>query len=398
MMSKEWKEKKVTVEFWGELLRSSNISSSTVTDGGTKNNSYLIGVRRASLKKQFDLGDHRFTVIFGIHELPHVYSQWQGYWNWRYIDKSPLESLGFSAAPADLGLSGLYKYKILSAHVAVVNGEGYRNIQNANSTGYDLTGRVSIEPEFSNGVKSGLHFLARGGNLLGIAGNECIEQEGKNTPCINSDNNTNTRLVRDLRFQKSETFAAEWNLLYKQFVNIGIGGMFRKQFKGRTFDLLNLNNLPTFQRDTVGKAGYGWLALSYSDFTFYVKETIATCANQCENAVMEATQSASYDPINRVNTTATGFRNPAYQSRGYFVKKDFALEYNYTQTARFAIGYYELVAYDTNGAPAKAYLTYLGDTTTQTAFQNQFINQKYLGISEYFQKDKQLFIKSTFEF
>ena len=36
MISKEWEEKKVTVEFWGEILRSSQITTDTQADTGSK--------------------------------------------------------------------------------------------------------------------------------------------------------------------------------------------------------------------------------------------------------------------------------------------------------------------------------------------------------------------------
>ena len=57
----------------------------------------------------------------------------------------------------------------------------------------------------------GFHFLGRAGNIAGVyGGDEC--QEGK-TSCLQTDNRTATRLVRDIRYQKSKTIGAEYTLL-----------------------------------------------------------------------------------------------------------------------------------------------------------------------------------------
>ena len=53
MVSKEWEDKKITVEFWGEILRSSVITSDTTADNANKANAYLLGIRRASVKKKY---------------------------------------------------------------------------------------------------------------------------------------------------------------------------------------------------------------------------------------------------------------------------------------------------------------------------------------------------------
>lgn len=364
MVSKEWEEKKVTVEFWGEILRSSQVTSDTTADNNSKSNAYLLGIRRASVKKNVDIGIFNLSFIFGIHELPHVYTQWNGYWKWRYVDKAPMETLGFSPQPADLGGSFLMKVKDFNLHVGLVNGEGYRDTQNSNSSGYDAVSRFSYEPQFAK-FKMGFHLLGRAGNVVGAAGDEC--QEGK-TSCLPSDNRNTTRLVKDIRFQKSETIGAEYTLLFDKYINFGAGMIHRKIFQGITYDRLNLSILPFIQTDIGKTAFYAWLGAGFSDFNFVIRTERGSGANGSL-----ATSSAPSATIS-------------------FVKHSFLAEYIYSDSVRFAIGGSEMKQ------GTKVYIDYLGDTRTQTSYVNQFITGVNRGIVEYSTSDRQLFIKSTMDF
>lgn len=363
MISKEWEEKKVTVEFWGEVLRSSSFSADTTADNGSKSNPYILGIRRASVKKNIEYGIFNFSLIFGIHELPHLYTQWNGYWKWRYVDRAPMESLGFSPQAADLGASLLLQVKKINFHVGVVNGEGYRDIQNSTSSGYDAVSRLSFEPEFKK-VKMGFHFLGRAGNFSGVAGNEC--QEGKGN-CIPNDNNEKTRFERDLRYQKSQTLGFEYTFLFDKFVNFGAGFLDRKIFQGITYDKLNPTTYPDFQTDLRKTAGYVWFGFGYSNFNFVVRTEQGRGGN---------------------GLLATTSQNGQFT----FKKNSFLLEYLYSDLVRFAIGGSEL------RQGFKSYITYFGDVSDRINFENQFKTGINNGIVEYSFVDKQLFIKSTMDF
>ncbi len=93
-VSKQWEETGVKVEFWGEILRGDAISQNTATDGGNKSNPYIFAIRRANVSKTWSFSSTKHTLQFGMFELPHMFSVWSGYYDWRYIDRSPLESLG----------------------------------------------------------------------------------------------------------------------------------------------------------------------------------------------------------------------------------------------------------------------------------------------------------------
>lgn len=364
MISKEWEEKKVTVEFWGEILRSSQITTDTQADTGSKSNAYLLGIRRASVKKNIDIGIFNLSFIFGIHELPHVYTQWNGYWKWRYVDRAPMETLGFSPQPADLGGSFLTKVKDFNLHVGIVNGEGYRETQNTNSSGYDAVSRFSYEPQFDK-IKMGFHFLGRAGNIAGVAGDEC--QEGK-TSCLPTDNRTATRLVRDIRYQKSETIGAEYTLLFDKYINFGAGIVHRKIFQGINYDRLNLSRYPIYEVDIGKIAYYAWIGFGFSDFNFVMRTERGSGAN---------------------GTLAT---NSSQNGTAQFIKNSLFAEYIYSDSVRFALGGSEL------NQGTKTYIDYIGDTKTQSDYLYQFVSGTNLGIVEYSTRDRQLFIKSTMDF
>lgn len=361
MVSKEWEDKKVTVEFWGEVLRASSVTSDTTADSGSKSNAYLLGIRRASVKKNIDIGIFNLSFIFGIHELPHVYTQWNGYWKWRYVDKAPLETLGFSPQPADLGGSFLMKVKDFNLQVGLVNGEGYRDTQNTNSSGYDAVSRFSYEPQFDK-IKMGFHFLGRAGNVTGISGNEC--KEGKSN-CLPSDNKNSTMIVRDLRYQHSQTIGAEYTLLFDKYLNFGAGVVHRKIFQGITYDTINLSTYPLYQSDFGKSALYAWVGGGFSDF----------------NIIFRTEKGSG---TNGVLATGTG--------SVVFVRNSLFIEYNYSESVRFSIGGSILKQ------GSKSYIDYLGNLKTQTDYLNQFYTGINSGIVQYSNNDKQLFIKSTMDF
>lgn len=369
MISKEWEEKKITVEFWGEILRSSNFTSDTTADNGNKSNPYILGIRRASVKKNIEYGIFNFSFIFGIHELPHVYTQWNGYWKWRYVDRAPMESLGFSPQAADLGTSFLMQVKSFNLHLGIVNGEGYRDLQNSNSSGYDAVSRFSFEPQIKR-VKLGFHALGRAGNVMGAAGDEC--KEGK-TNCLPSDNNVLTRKERDLRAQYSESMGGEFTLLFDKYVNLGIGVLWKKQYRGKIFDRLNPNLLPVYESDLKDRAFYGWLGFGFSDFQLIFRGETGRGVNGV-------------------------FTPNAQGDRSRFIRKSIFIEYSYSDSVRFALGGSELFQFDKDGGVRRDYVDIYGDASTKTAYDNQYYSGINQGIVSYSNRDRQLFIRSTMDF
>lgn len=401
MISKEWEEKNITVEFWGEILRNSSLTSDTKIDSGVKTNPYILSIRRASVKKNFEYGLFNTSLIFGIHELPHVYTQWQGYWKWRYVDKAPLESMGFSPHPADLGLSIITKVKDFSIHAGVVNGEGYREIQNTASSGLDAVGRFSYEPQLNEKIKTGVHLLGRKENFTGTSGNECFE--GK-TSCLADDKNVNTRLIKDLRSLSSETAALEFTLLYGENFNFGIGALWRRQLKGITYDRMNLGGTIKYEKDQYGKAGYLWIGVGNSGFQVIYRGEIGTG----NNGILSAVYSEVSEPYNRFQEVTPGNTsgappalvngNPSYSSNSKFMKQSLFFEYIYSETVRFSFGGTNIVNFESSGAKNKVYIDLYGDTRTEKEYLNQFNTGKNEGILQYSNRDRILFIKSTMEF
>ena len=72
-----------------------------------------------------------------------------------------------------------------------MNGEGYKNIQNTDSSGLDIYTRLSLETK-TEGYRGGLHFIGRFANAVGTSGNEC--REGKSS-CLADDANPQTQIV-----------------------------------------------------------------------------------------------------------------------------------------------------------------------------------------------------------
>ena len=399
MLSKEWKETGITTELWGELLRASSISDGTKVDKGNKENPYTLGIRRANIQKSFESSSVKHNLIFGIQELPFVHTQWKGYWNWRYIDRSPTESLGFANAPADIGLSYLMTAGIFNMHLMVANGEGYREIQNTTSSGFDANARFSLEGEMNEKTKLGIHIYYRKGNAFGAAGSDC--REGKSS-CLPSDNNLSTRLVRDIRYQQSDTIGAEFNVVAEKNLNIGIGAMARRQFRGMTYDALSLGGAVKYERDLYGKAAYFWIAGGYSFIQGIYRGEIGTGAN----GKMDAVSGTRQEPYNRFDEPSAGTRNPlltpnseaSFSSKAHFVSHSFLLEFIHSAKIRYAIGLSDLVSYDSKGVQNKNYVDITGETRTQKDYLAQQKGGTNQGITEYSDRNRQIFIRTTVEF
>ncbi|MCB1179291.1 MAG: hypothetical protein KDK36_17050, partial [Leptospiraceae bacterium] len=365
----------------------SSLSADTKVNGGVKNNPYIFQFRRANIQKKWENGDFSTTIIFGIQELPHVYSQWKNYWDWRYIDRAPMESLGFAPAPADLGLSTTFQYSIFQFYLGVMNGEGYRQIQNTESGGFDVYSRLSIEKEWEKG-KLGIHFISRLGNLLGAIGNEC--REGK-TDCLASDSNISTSKEKDLRSIKTETFGIELNAGFLKIINYGVGAISRRKFGGLTYDRLNLSSLPEYEKDLTGRAGYVWLSYMYKQFTVGYKYESGTGNNGV---------------LNVFNSRSDGYyyyldSNSYYRSKEKFKRILGFIEYNYDETLRFAIGYAEVQNFDKNRYPKKIYIdTVTGEESNEAGYLSQWNNSSSLPkiVSYNDRKDRQLFFKTMISF
>lgn len=85
----------------------------------------------------------------------------------------------------------------------ISNGEGYRETQNTNSSGMDISSRFSIEPMLGEKTRAGFHLFYRKENAFGFGGNECFE--GK-TNCLPNDLNPATSLSRQIQSLQSDTF------------------------------------------------------------------------------------------------------------------------------------------------------------------------------------------------
>ncbi|PJZ68723.1 hypothetical protein CH373_08560 [Leptospira perolatii] len=402
-ITKEWQESGLTLEVWGELLRSSQLSADTKVDSGTKSNPYLLGIRRAALKKTWETNLGTYSVSFGMQELPHTYTQWQNYWRWRYLDKGPLESLGFASQPADLGLGLTGKWGIVSAQAMISNGEGYRETQNTESSGLDASSRLSIEPKIGDQNRLGLHFFTRMANFNGAAGNEC--REGKSS-CLPSDSNPATTLQKDVRSLESESYAVEANYDRKTIVNFGLGAIWRKQKGGDIRDRAQPYSpviIPGL--DTFGSAAYAWLSLGNEKIRMIGRWE----AGSGRSGVMAADRSDIHEFAPGIPETAYWKSNVAsvfqgnlnssgYSSRSSFKKYSVYLEWTVIERFRIALGYVEVRNQDSNGQREKNYVDQNGDLRTRTDYLGQFKGSVPYGISEYSALDRQLFLRSTLEF
>jgi len=390
-ISKEWENTGIKVEFWGEVLKSNAISADTSADNGTKSNPYLFAIRRANIQKTWEFGTFSHRITFGMQELPHMHSVWGGYYDWRYMEKSPLESFGFSADPVDLGFSYLAKWKSLSAHLAVVNGEGYRSLQNANGSGYDTIARFSWEQSWLDSLKTGVHFLSRSGNAFGYAGNDCLE--GK-TKCLPSDNNASTRLRGDIRLSQDQTYAMETNLIWREYVNFGLGGMFKKKFGGAYSDTLAPTQFPKYVNETIGRGAYVWLGLGTKLIRWVFRGEIG---NGGPAPGIRTTESNIQEPWARLSDLNT-LKLPTYSDKSYYVSKQVYWEYFVSESTRLGIGYLETKSYDSKGAPNKYYIDALSTERTAVEYQSQFTTPTVPNISEYGKLERNVFVKANLIF
>jgi hypothetical protein len=391
MISKEWENTGIKVEFWGEVLKSNALSADTSADNGTKSNPYLFAIRRANVQKEWQLGTFSHRIIFGMQELPHMHSVWGGYYDWRYMDRSPLESMGFSADPVDLGLSYIAKWKSLSTHLAVVNGEGYRSLQNASGSGYDAIARVSWEQQWQESLKTGVHFLSRSGNAFGYAGNECYE--GK-TKCMPSDGNINTQLRGDIRLSQDQTYAMESNVIWREYVNLGVGGMFKKKFGGTYHDALAPTQFPKQISESTGRGAYAWLGLGTKLIRWVFKGEIG---NGGPNPGIRTIETNVQEPWARLTDLNT-LRVPNYSDKSYYISKQVYWEYFLSESTRLGVGYIETKSYDPKGVPNKYYIDNLSNERTSADYQSQFTTPSAPVISEYSRLDRNFFIKANLIF
>jgi hypothetical protein len=104
------------------------------------------GVTEVYIKKLYLEGkfDPRFVLRVGSADLPWI--PWvESQYGYRYIDKLPLDRLGFGTT-ADWGLnaSGTFGANLLNYSLSVVNGGGYKNPTRTKKV--DVEGRISTTP------------------------------------------------------------------------------------------------------------------------------------------------------------------------------------------------------------------------------------------------------------
>ncbi|MDF3820714.1 hypothetical protein P3G55_12425 [Leptospira sp. 96542] len=388
-ISKEWEDTGLKMEFWGEIVRSDVLSNDTTVNGGTKSNPYVFAVRRANVSKTIELGQTQHKFQFGMFELPHMFSVWSGYYDWRYFDRSPLESLGFAKDPVDLGINYIGSWKSLSVQTAVVNGEGYRSVQNTNGTGYDVILKLSWEERWSDTLKSGLHFLGRRSNAFGYAGDEC--KEGR-TNCLPSDGNPLTVKRGSISLTQEQVYAVEANLIWKEFANVGLGGMAKKQFGGRISDSLDPFGPSVMIPEKIGRGGYLWLGLGNSLLRLVMRGEVATGG---PNPGLTATESSQREPWVRFKDPAT---NPIHSDQSHYILRQIFLEWFLTPSARMALGYTETRSFDAQGEPNKWYVDNSGMERNRVEYIEQFSKPTLVPISEYGRLDRNIVIKATATF
>ncbi|XDD46319.1 hypothetical protein AB3N60_16670 [Leptospira sp. WS39.C2] len=388
-ISKEWEDLGLKAEFWGEILRNDSLTNDTSVGTGNKSNPYVFLVRRANIAKTFELGNTKHQIQFGMFELPHMFSVWSGNYDWRYFDKSPLESLGFARDPVDLGINYIFKWKSLSLQAAVVNGEGYREVQNTTNTGYDVIGKIGWDPTWSDNLKTGIHLLGRASNAFGYASDEC--REGR-TKCLLDDGNPNTRRQGPVSLNQEQVIAIESHLLWKDTINLGIGGMFKKQLGGTIVDRLAPYQVGTMVPESTGKGGYLWLGIGNGTLRLVTRGEIATGG---PNPGLRATETVEREPWVRFQPGAT---EPRYSDQSYYVGRQIFGEWIFSQSTRFAIGYIEVRSYDRKGEPNKWYVDSTGESSNRVEYIEQFSKPVSYPISEYSRLDRSIVLKATATF
>ncbi|TGK04868.1 hypothetical protein EHO59_08410 [Leptospira semungkisensis] len=401
-VTKEWKDTGVTAELWGELIRASQFTSDTPVDGGTKLNPFTMGIRRALIRKTWETNLGEYSLTFGMQELPHTYTQWKNYWRWRYVDKGPLESLGFAPAPADIGLGGNARWDNFSAQVVLSNGEGYRQIQGTDSFGFDMSSRVSYEPKLGDENRFGLHFFYRSSNFSGSSYNDCRE----GTSCLASDNNPKTNLIKDVRSLESDSYALETNFDRKKVLNFGLGYVFRKQKGGAIRDLSSQSLNPVSPGlDSTGNAAYAWLSLGWENFRVVGRMEGGTgqngvlAANQAQiNQVLPGAPASEYWNVKSYTV------GPLVNSSGYSVHTSFRrgsifFEWIVLDNVRVSLGYTESRNRDADGGREKSYIDQSGNERTKAEYMQQFQGQAVnQGIVAYGRLSKELTLWTTIEF
>ncbi|WP_176082407.1 hypothetical protein [Leptospira alexanderi] len=406
MISKTFEEIGIQTELWGELIRNNQLTSDTRVDTGTKQNPYVLNVRRANIKKNWNTSSWgNYTLGFGIQELPHTYTQWNNYWRWRYIDRGPLESLGFASQPADIGLNAVGNWSIISSQLMISNGEGYRETQNTNSAGIDVSSRFSVEPRLGENGKAGFHLFYRRENAFGSGGNECFE--GKTT-CLPNDLNPTTALSKQIKSLQSDTTGLETNLIWNGSIkwNLGLGGFFKKQNSGEIRDRLQPFTAPVaFGKDGFGKALYAWLSIGIGNFHLLGRIERGTG----NNGVVSVTDTIQREFLPGLSTSnvnlPTQIQNilPETRANGYSSKSSFRrisvfFEWVINSRFRMAIGYIENKNYDTNGVGQRAYIDQLGNERTEKEYLSQWNGTGNLGIVSYSALDRQILLRTTIEF
>ncbi|WP_078129518.1 hypothetical protein [Leptospira alexanderi] len=406
MISKTFEEIGIQTELWGELIRNNQLTSDTRVDTGTKQNPYVLNVRRANIKKNWNTSSWgNYTLGFGIQELPHTYTQWNNYWRWRYIDRGPLESLGFASQPADIGLNAVGNWSIISSQLMISNGEGYRETQNTNSAGIDVSSRFSVEPQLGENGKAGFHLFYRRENAFGSGGNECFE--GKTT-CLPNDLNPTTALSKQIKSLQSDTTGLETNLIWNGPIkwNLGLGGFFKKQNSGEIRDRLQPFTAPVaFGKDGFGKALYAWLSIGIGNFHLLGRIERGTG----NNGVVSVTDTIQREFLPGLSTSnvnlPTQIQNilPETRANGYSSKSSFRrisvfFEWVINSRFRMAIGYIENKNYDTNGVGQRAYIDQLGNERTEKEYLSQWNGTGNLGIVSYSALDRQILLRTTIEF
>ncbi|ABJ78579.1 hypothetical protein IQB76_10555 [Leptospira borgpetersenii serovar Hardjo-bovis] len=406
MISKTFEEVGIQTELWGELIRNNQLTSNTRVDTGTKQNPYVLNVRRANIKKIWNTSSWgNYTLGFGIQELPHTYTQWSNYWRWRYIDRGPLESLGFASQPADIGLNAVGNWSIISSQFMVSNGEGYRETQNTNSAGMDVSSRFSVEPQLGESGKAGFHLFYRRENAFGSGGNECFEEK---TTCLPNDLNPITALSKQIKSLQSDTTGLETNLIWNGPIkwNLGLGGFFKKQNSGEIRDRLQPFAAPVaFGKDGFGKALYAWLSIGAGNFHLLGRIERGT-GNNGVVGVTDTIQREFFPGLSTSNVNLPAqVRNilPETRTNGYSSKSSFRrisvfFEWVVNPRFRMAIGYIENKNYDTNGVGQKVYIDQLGNERTEKEYLGQWNGSSNLGIVSYSSLDRQVLLRTTIEF
>lgn len=388
MISKEWAETGLQVEFWGEILRSDSVTNDTRATGGNQENPYLFVIRRANVSKTWTGSTLNQKVQFGMIELPHMFSVWSGYYDWRYLERSPLESLAFAKDPVDLGVQYFASWRSLSLQIALVNGDGYRAVQNTTNSGFDGMAKLSWEESSSETWRAGLHLLARSANFAGATASECWEGRS----CLSDDGDPRTRREANLNLSREFVYALEANLIYRGIWNLGLGGMAKKKPGGEIVDRNNLTQPPEQLYERTGRGVYTWLGVGNRQFRMFLRGEMATGGPQTG---VVTTETLEREPWIRFGDTS---RQNLYSDQSYTISRQIYFEWLYNPDVRFAVGYTELKSFDRDGEPNKWYVDSQNELRSKQEYRNQFISPTLNPISEYGRLDRSIVLKATATF